>query len=178
MGILASQLGPEDPIIGPQIQPFIETLLRHFSRQLDSPEIREYSHSALTHVAGAIGERFCQYLPQAIPLALQSCQQDDGVDQGKEMLLGKGENGEGSLGAVGGSQEEDLQQQEEADEEGSDDDVEQHLRVRTGKSGGMTALSGQEPLTTLVKEARCAGACLGQASGHVMKAGGAPNYWA
>jgi hypothetical protein len=137
MGILASQLGPEDPVVGPHIQPFIETLLQGFSRQLDSPEIREYSHSALTHVAGAIGERFSQYLAQAVPLAIQSCQQDDGVEQGKEMLLGKTENGQGSPGVVGGSQEEDLQQQEEDDEEGSEGDLEQQLRVRTGETGGL-----------------------------------------
>lgn len=58
------------------IPKFMELALSGF--QLDCSELREYSHDMFLLVAKALQQDFVQYLPYVVPLALESCNLDDG----------------------------------------------------------------------------------------------------
>eukprot|EP00878_Enallax_costatus_P019883 GHUV01020993.1.p1 GENE.GHUV01020993.1~~GHUV01020993.1.p1 ORF type:complete len:804 (+),score=291.15 GHUV01020993.1:1449-3860(+) len=76
-GIIVGALGAEDPVISPHINGMMEVALQGFSLT-DSPDLRDHSHAMFAHIAKALGEKFAGWLPRVVPLAFQSCNQEDG----------------------------------------------------------------------------------------------------
>lgn len=75
VGIIALAVGR--PTIEPVLPGFIEAAITGFS--LDFSELREYTHGFLGNVAEVLEEGLVQYLPRIAPLALASCNLDDGT---------------------------------------------------------------------------------------------------
>jgi hypothetical protein len=122
-GILVDAMGAQDPHIGPNIPGMMDVVLVAFESS-DSPDLRDYSHSMFGNVAKALGEGFTPWLQRVMPLAVASCEQEDGT-----------------FGSDGGSEG------DEADDEGGDEsssedeDGRGHFNVRTGKLDPATAHS-------------------------------------
>lgn len=75
VGIVAIAVGHQN--IGSVLPGFIEAAIAGFS--LDYSELREYTHGFLSNVAEVLEEGLVQYLPRIVPLALASCNLDDGT---------------------------------------------------------------------------------------------------
>ncbi|KAI5071652.1 hypothetical protein GOP47_0013903 [Adiantum capillus-veneris] len=75
VGIVAIAVGCENMQF--VVHEFVEAAITGFS--LDYSELREYTHGFLSSVAEVLKEGFVQYLPRAVPLALESCNLDDGT---------------------------------------------------------------------------------------------------
>lgn len=115
-GYIVGALGADDPVISPHINGMMEVALQGYSTT-DSPDLRDHSHSMFANVATALGENFAVWLPRVVPLAFESCKQEDGQ-------AGDNDSSE-SIG------EED----DTLSDEGSDDEGEgRHFNVRTGTS--------------------------------------------
>jgi hypothetical protein len=56
----------------------VEAVLSAFTTT-DNADLRDYSHSMFGSVAKALGEGFAPWLQRVVPLALASCEQEDGV---------------------------------------------------------------------------------------------------
>lgn len=111
-GIIVGALGAEDPVISPHINGMMEVALQGFSAT-DSPDLRDHSHSMFANIAKALGDKFAGWLPRVVPLAFESCKQEDGQ-------VGDAESSE--------EEDEDLISEDESDEEAGG----RHFNVRTG----------------------------------------------
>ncbi|KAJ8425778.1 hypothetical protein Cgig2_020916 [Carnegiea gigantea] len=58
------------------LPPYIEAAIAGFG--LEFSELREYTHGFFSNVAEILDDGFVQYLPHVVPLALSSCNLDDG----------------------------------------------------------------------------------------------------
>lgn len=76
-GIIVGALGAEDSVISPHINGMMEVALQGFS-VTDSPDLRDHSHAMFSNIAKALGENFAGWLPRVVPLAFESCKQEDG----------------------------------------------------------------------------------------------------
>lgn len=114
-GILVEALGAQDPNIGPNIPGMVEVVLSAFT-STDSPDLRDYSHSMFGNVAKALGEGFAPWLPRVVPLAVASCEQEDGA-----------------FGSEGESEGEEAAEEGGEDSSSEDEDGRGHFNVRTGE---------------------------------------------
>ncbi|KAG6541698.1 hypothetical protein Mapa_016963 [Marchantia paleacea] len=83
-------------VIEPVLPNFIEAAIAGFT--LDFSELREYSHGFFSNVAEILEEGLVPYLPRLVPLALASCNLDDGTaldfdDSGDEADMSNGLGG-------------------------------------------------------------------------------------
>lgn len=118
-GILVEALGAQDPHLGPSIPSMVEAVLMGFTTT-DSPDLRDYSHTMFANVAKALGEGFEPWLSRVVPLAVQSCEQED-CDFGSE-----------------GSDDEDSEADDDCgdyDSSSESEDGRGHFNVRTGEAG-------------------------------------------
>lgn len=113
-GIIVGALGAEDPVISPHINGMMEVALQGFSGT-DSPDLRDHSHSMFANIAKALGENFAAWLPRVVPLAFESCKQEDGQ-------VGDAVSSE--------DDDEELLSEDESDEEAGG----RHFNVRTGEA--------------------------------------------
>ncbi|XP_057430395.1 uncharacterized protein LOC130723389 [Lotus japonicus] len=74
VGIVAMSVGRMR--MEPILPPYIEAAISGFG--LDFSELREYTHGFFSNVAEILDDSFAQYLPHVVPLALSSCNLDDG----------------------------------------------------------------------------------------------------
>ncbi|PWA69088.1 ARM repeat superfamily protein [Artemisia annua] len=74
VGIVAMVVGRAR--MEPILPPFIEAAISGFG--LEYSELREYTHGFFSNVAEILEDGFVQYLPHVVPLALSSCNLDDG----------------------------------------------------------------------------------------------------
>lgn len=118
-GILVDALGAQDPHLGPSIPSMVEAVLMGFTTT-DSPDLRDYSHTMFANVAKALGEGFEPWLSRVVPLAVQSCEQED-CDFGSE---------EGSDGDASEADDDDCG---EFDSSSEGEDGRGHFNVRTGE---------------------------------------------
>ncbi|OAE28961.1 hypothetical protein AXG93_2960s1400 [Marchantia polymorpha subsp. ruderalis] len=105
-------------VIEPVLPNFIEAAIAGFA--LDFSELREYSHGFFSNVAEILEEGLVPYLPRLVPLALASCNLDDGTaldfdDSGDEADMANG------LGGLSSD-----------DEDESDNKRVRNISVRTG----------------------------------------------
>lgn len=119
-GILVEAIGPQDPDLGPSIPSMVEAVLMGFTTT-DSPDLRDYSHTMFANVAKALGEGFAPWLSCVVPLAVQSCEQED-------CTFGS----EGADDDDDGSKEDDDCGEDDSSDEG--EDGRGHFNVRTGEA--------------------------------------------
>ncbi|KAJ7524132.1 hypothetical protein O6H91_18G079600 [Diphasiastrum complanatum] len=115
VGIIGMAVGRD--YIQPALPSFIEATIEGFS--LDFSELREYSHGFFSNVAEILEEGLVQYLPRVVPLALASCNLDDGTALDFDDSDSEGEMANG-FGGVS------------SDEDEKDDRRVRNFSVRTG----------------------------------------------
>ncbi|XP_050375567.1 uncharacterized protein LOC126793165 [Argentina anserina] len=74
VGIVAMSVGRAG--MEPILPPYIEAAISGFG--LEFSELREYTHGFFSNVAEILDDGFIQYLPHVVPLAISSCNLDDG----------------------------------------------------------------------------------------------------
>ncbi|XP_058215824.1 uncharacterized protein LOC131326928 [Rhododendron vialii] len=74
VGIIAMSVGRKR--MEPILPPFIEASIAGFG--LEFSELREYTHGFFSNIAEILDDGFAQYLPHVVPLAVSSCNLDDG----------------------------------------------------------------------------------------------------
>lgn len=116
-GVIVTSIGAKDPVIGPHIGAMLDAVLAGYT-VVDSPDLRDHSHTMFANVAKALGEDFAPCLGRVAPLAFASCKQEDGVEA-------EGGGGSGS----DGSDEELGSDEDDSDQEAGG----HHFNVRTGE---------------------------------------------
>ncbi|CAI9103846.1 OLC1v1002419C2 [Oldenlandia corymbosa var. corymbosa] len=114
VGIVAMSVGRTR--MEPILPPFIEAAISGFG--LDYSELREYTHGFFSNVAEILDDGFTKYLPHVVPLAISSCNLDDGsaidIDDSDE---------DENINSFGGVS---------SDDEAHDDTRVRNISVRTG----------------------------------------------
>ncbi|CAM6083186.1 unnamed protein product [Calypogeia fissa] len=103
VGIVGIAVGRH--VIEPVLPFFIEAALNGFS--LDFSELREYSHGFFSNVAEILEENLAPYLPRMVPLALASCNLDDGTAIDFDDSSEDGENEASGVGALSSDDDDD-----------------------------------------------------------------------
>ncbi|KAF6152809.1 hypothetical protein GIB67_004638 [Kingdonia uniflora] len=101
----------------PILPPFIEAAISGFT--LEFSELREYTHGFFSNVSEIMEEGFAQYLPYVVPLAISSCNLDDGsaVDIDDESDPSENINGFGGVSS---------------DDDANDEPRVRNISIRTG----------------------------------------------
>ncbi|XP_031497827.1 uncharacterized protein LOC116262518 [Nymphaea colorata] len=114
VGIIAMAVGRAK--MEPILPPFIEAAISGFA--LEFSELREYTHGFFSNIAELLDDGFTQYLPHVMPLAVASCNLDDGSALDIDETDDEGnENGFISISS---------------DNEDNDEPRVRHISIRTG----------------------------------------------
>ncbi|CAM6009508.1 unnamed protein product [Sphagnum balticum] len=103
VGIVGMAVGRS--VIEPVLPSFIEAALEGFS--LDFSELREYSHGFFSNVAEILEEGLTPYLSRVVPLALASCNLDDGTAFDPADSDGDNDDLDKGIGSVSSDEDED-----------------------------------------------------------------------